>query len=189
MRFWSTGLTDTSLRNSRLDRLLFLRRKWVARAFLLVSLPRPVILNLFDVVLWVFILGTVSSVTPSLSYCVLRSQALLAPRTPAPVGRPAPLLPPGLANRSVFRHAALLALGHKPPFPAYRLKNPGPGHGLAPSLQELFLRLTCSETNGQVEHLPSSIHSYSSADSSGQGNSAHPARHPCRAEQPSPQRT
>jgi hypothetical protein len=64
MRFSSAGLTDTSCRNSRFDRLLFLRRKWVARAFLLLSLPRPVILNRFDVVLCVFILGTVPSVTP-----------------------------------------------------------------------------------------------------------------------------
>lgn len=50
-RFWSARLTPTSCLSSRFDRLLFLRRKWVARAFLLLSLPRPVILNLFAVVL------------------------------------------------------------------------------------------------------------------------------------------
>ena len=56
-RFWSALLTGTSFCNSRFIRLLFLRRKWVARPFLLLSLPLPVTLNLLAVVLCVFILG------------------------------------------------------------------------------------------------------------------------------------
>jgi hypothetical protein len=51
-------------------RLLFLRRKWVARPFLLLSLPLPVTLNLLAVVLCVFIFGMVSLIT-FLSYAAL----------------------------------------------------------------------------------------------------------------------
>ena len=50
-RFLSALLTGMSFCNSRFARLLFLRRKWVARPFLLLSLPLPVTLNLLAVVL------------------------------------------------------------------------------------------------------------------------------------------
>jgi len=135
-------------------------------------------------------LGTVSSVTPTRSCCALRRQVRLASRTTAPVGPPAVLLAPGLADRSILRHPPLFALGHKPPFSAQRLENPRPRHGLAPSLQQLFLRLTWSQTYRQITHLPSSTHLHSLPHPcTEQQNSAHPARHRCRAEQPSPQRT
>jgi hypothetical protein len=135
-------------------------------------------------------LGHSIVISPLGSCCTPRGQAGLVPPTLARIGRPSILLPPGLADRPILSHAALFALGHKPPFPTHRLEYPGPGHCLAPSLQQLLLRLSWSQTNGQTKHLlsctrlccpwiPSTI----------KQNSARPARHRCRAEQPSPQRT
>jgi hypothetical protein len=69
-RFWSALLTGTSFGNSRFMRLLFLRRKWVARLFLLLSLPLPVTLNLLAVVLCVFILGILPTYLLYILYAV-----------------------------------------------------------------------------------------------------------------------
>jgi hypothetical protein len=68
MRLTSEDDTDTSLRISRLKRLLFLRRKCLLPCFRLRSLPRPVILNRFAVALCVLIFGIVIILLLSLDY-------------------------------------------------------------------------------------------------------------------------
>jgi hypothetical protein len=57
IRWTSDGCTSRSLANWRLTRSLFLRRRWLLICLRRRSLPRPVILNLLAVALWVFNLG------------------------------------------------------------------------------------------------------------------------------------
>ena len=57
MRGMSTGSTSSPCRISRLERLDFLRRKWLLPCLRLRNLPLPVILKRFAVALCVFILG------------------------------------------------------------------------------------------------------------------------------------
>jgi len=130
IRLTSDGCTSRSLANWRLTRLLFLRRRWLLICLRRRSLPRPVILNLLAVALWVFNLGI-----SSLSFHVMS------------VARMSCLSPPGALTLSSsgppdtfsLRYPALFAFRDKPSLFAHGAQDTTLGHLLAETLEQALL--------------------------------------------------
>lgn len=80
----------------------------------------------------------------------------LSPSTPATV-RAIPLSS-CFSNGPRLRESTLLALGNEPPLLSSGFEDATLGHLFSPSLQELLLRLSCSQTHGHELHLHSLSH-------------------------------